>query len=103
MAKSKRADGATTQPTAEDEVSPAATDLTAQGATPARTRKQAAKRTPKTSKSAAKQGHGKPRFTEDQVAEALKATGGIFSDAARYLTQRYRRKCSRPAVSNYVK
>jgi hypothetical protein len=44
-----------------------------------------------------------PRFTEDQVAEALKAAGGIFSNTARYLADKYRRPCSRPAVHNYVK
>lgn len=44
-----------------------------------------------------------PRFSEAQVAAALKATGGIFAHAAAWLQRSFGKPCSRPAISNYVK
>jgi hypothetical protein len=44
-----------------------------------------------------------PNYTEDQVAEALRATGGIYSNAARWLVSTYGRKISRSAISERVK
>ena len=103
MAKSKRATGAKLEPSAADAMSGAATNPAEAGATPARTRKAAKPSGKATSRGQHSRRGPRPRFTEDQVAEALKAAGGIFSTAARYLAEKHKRPCSRPAVHNYVK
>jgi hypothetical protein len=69
-------------------------------ATPSRTRKP---RKGRLDQPNAQHRARRPRFTEDQVAEALTATGGVFASAARYLADKYKRPCSRPAVHNYVR
>jgi hypothetical protein len=47
--------------------------------------------TPKAAKTAVTRAKQALRFTESQVAEALKASGGIYSDAARYLASKHKR------------
>jgi hypothetical protein len=48
-----------------------------------------------------KTGHAK-RFTEAQVSAALKATGGIYAHAAKWLTENTGRPCHRRTVNIYV-
>lgn len=45
---------------------------------------------------------GYRRFSDEQVADALRNTGGVYSDAARWLQGVYKRKCSRVSVCRYV-
>lgn len=44
----------------------------------------------------------KPRFTIDEIEEALKATFGLAAPAARHLTKATGRPCTRRTVDNYI-
>ena len=65
-------------------------------AKPSRTKSRTTGRKP------ARKGPAK-RFSTDQVAAALRATGGLPSHAARWLAATYKKPCSRPAVVKYIK
>jgi hypothetical protein len=41
-------------------------------------------------------------WTNQQVAEALRASHGVYGDAAKYLTRKYGRKCRRGLISERV-
>lgn len=41
-------------------------------------------------------------WTDEQMAEALRASHGVYADAARYLTRKYGRKCHRGTVSQRI-
>lgn len=43
-----------------------------------------------------------PLFSIEQIAEALKASGGVRAGAARYLSAKYKRPCERKLVSWWV-
>ena len=47
-------------------------------------------------------GPGKRRFTDEQIMEALKASGGLYSGAARFLVEKWKRPCSRESVRRWV-
>jgi hypothetical protein len=50
------------------------------------------------------QPEAKPRvaLTEDDIAQALKACGGNYSNTARYLAAKHGRTCARSTVQRYV-
>lgn len=50
----------------------------------------------------ARQNGPRPRFTQDQMEVALRAAGGNFTQAARYLEEHTGRPCSRQLVRRYV-
>jgi hypothetical protein len=48
-----------------------------------------------------RRGHAR-RFNEDQIAAAIKSTGGIISHAAAWLQQQTGRPCARRTLSKYI-